>query len=186
MMHGSRITLRAREKSDVPVLHTMLYNDVATRSRSDNRPWRPVPTDSATGPMTVEGASTDAACFTAVRRDDATIVGDAIVWHIDTHNRTAHLGISLLPEARGHGYSLDVISLLCVYGFQVRGLRRLQIDTLADNVAMRRTAERLGFRHEATLRSAAFVMGEVIDEVAYGLLAEEWSGFSDPGGPAAP
>jgi ribosomal-protein-serine acetyltransferase len=39
---------------------------------------------------------------------------------------------------------------------------------------MRRVAASLGFVHEATLRQAAWVTGEFLDEVGYGLLASEW------------
>jgi RimJ/RimL family protein N-acetyltransferase len=38
-----------------------------------------------------------------------------------------------------------------------------------------RCAERAEFRLEGTLRGAAWVLGEVQDEVVYGLLAEEWT-----------
>jgi RimJ/RimL family protein N-acetyltransferase len=58
-------------------------------------------------------------------------------------------------------------------GFTIRGLHRLQIETLADNAAMIRTAEQAGFVLEGTLRRAAWVNGEFIDEVTLGLLAVE-------------
>jgi RimJ/RimL family protein N-acetyltransferase len=35
-------------------------------------------------------------------------------------------------------------------------------------------AERNGFVREGVLRSSAWVMGEFVDEVILGLLAEEW------------
>jgi RimJ/RimL family protein N-acetyltransferase len=65
---------------------------------------------------------------------------------------TRRHGISLLPEARGQGYGAEVIRLLCRYGFRNRNLRRLELETLASNTAMRRTAEACGFTHEGTQR----------------------------------
>jgi RimJ/RimL family protein N-acetyltransferase len=112
--------------------------------------------------------------FSIVERASGDLAGDALLWNIDTHNRLAHLGISLRPSFRGRKLGADVVQVLCHYGFVVRGLRRLQVETLAGNVAMRVAAERAGFRHEGTLRGAAWVLGEVQDEVVYGLLAEEW------------
>jgi len=32
-----------------------------------------------------------------------------------------------------------------------------------------------GFRHEGTLRQSAWVYGQELDEVIYGLLSEEWA-----------
>lgn len=52
--------------------------------------------------------------------------------------------------------------MLCHYGFVVRGLQRLQIETLSDNTAV--------------LRSSAWGMGEFLDEVLLGLLAQDWKG----------
>ncbi|MET9734793.1 GNAT family N-acetyltransferase [Streptomyces sp. NPDC006458] len=90
------------------------------------------------------------------------------------HNRAAHIGLGLLPSSRGKGYGTDVVAVLCHYGFVVRGLQRLQIETLADNTAMLRSAEHNGFVREGVLRSSAWVMGEFLDEVLLGLLAQDW------------
>ncbi len=103
-----------------------------------------------------------------------SLAGTATLWGIDNHNRSAHIGLGLLPEARGKGYGTDVVATLCHYGFVVRGLQRLQIETLADNHAMLRAAERNGFVREGVLRSSAWVLGEFLDEVLLGLLVQEW------------
>lgn len=68
------------------------------------------------------------------------LAGEALLWAIDLHNRTAHLGLSLRPACRGRGLGTDVVVALCEYGFAVRGLHRLQVDTLASNTAMIRAA----------------------------------------------
>ncbi|GFN05036.1 hypothetical protein Smic_35920 [Streptomyces microflavus] len=103
-----------------------------------------------------------------------TLIGTATLWGIDTHNRSAHIGIELLPSARGKGYGTDVVGTLCHYGFVVRSLQRLQIETLADNAAMLGSAERNGFVREGVLRSSAWVLGEFLDEVLLGLLVKDW------------
>jgi RimJ/RimL family protein N-acetyltransferase len=71
------------------------------------------------------------------------------------------------------------VAALCEYGFAVRGLHRLQVDTLASNTAMIRAASRAGFVPEGTLRRAAWVNGDFADEVILGLLAAEWAGGGD-------
>jgi RimJ/RimL family protein N-acetyltransferase len=71
--------------------------------------------------------------------------------------------------------------VLCHYGFDLRGLHRLQAETLVDNTAMLRSAERVGFVQEGTLRDSAWVSGEFVDQVVLGLLAIEWDqGASRP------
>jgi RimJ/RimL family protein N-acetyltransferase len=64
-----------------------------------------------------------------------------------------------------------VLRVLCRYGFGIRGLHRLQLETLADNNAMIAAARRAGFELEGTLRSSAWVDGAFADEVILGLLA---------------
>ena len=112
--------------------------------------------------------------FSVVAAEGGELLGTANIWGIDTHNRFAHLGMGLRPAARGKGYGTDVVAVLCHYGFVVRSLHRLQIETLADNAPMLRAAESNGFVREGVLRSSAWVMGEFLDEVLLGLLAEDW------------
>jgi RimJ/RimL family protein N-acetyltransferase len=84
--------------------------------------------------------------------------------------------MGLRPAFRGRGLGTDVVRALCEYGFTVRGLHRLQIETLVSNTAMLKAAERAGFTREGTLRQAAWVTGEFVDEVILGLLAADWTG----------
>jgi RimJ/RimL family protein N-acetyltransferase len=114
------------------------------------------------------------AVFSVVALDGDELAGEAVLWHIDTHNRSAHIGMSLRPAWRGRGLATDVVQVLCHYGFDVLGMHRLQVDTLADNAAMIASAKAAGFSMEGTLREGAWVSGVFIDEVILGLLADQW------------
>ena len=186
MLHGELIGLRAQQDSDIAVFETELMNDVETRMRSDNRPWRPVAPGSADSPYR---GSADAGGhgkdvkFSVVELATGDLAGEAILWAIDLHNRSAHLGLSLLPAFRGKHLGTDVVRVLCHYGFGVRGLHRLQIETLTDNHAMIGAAIRAGFVSEGTLRGTAWVDGIFMDEVILGQLAAEWQpAVASPGG----
>ncbi|WP_328439183.1 GNAT family N-acetyltransferase [Streptomyces sp. NBC_00444] len=174
MLIGSKVGLRARHEDDVPILQAELADDVANATRATNRPWRPITPGSTESPFTVDDKEQGHVPFSVVELEGDTLIGTATLWGIDTHNRSAHVGLGLLPSARGKGYGTDVVAVLCHYGFVVRSLHRLQIETLSDNVAMLRSAERNGFVREGALRSAAWVMGEFLDEVLLGLLVQEW------------
>jgi len=174
MLWGEKVGLRARSDADVAVLHAELYDDVATRSRADSRAWVPLPADSPASPYRVGEVSPDVAFFSVVERGGGELAGEALLWGIDLHNRTAHVGISLRPSFRGRGLAVDVLRVLCRYGFGTRGLHRLQLETLADNRPMTKAATRAGFTHEGTLRAAAWVDGAFADEVVFGLLVSDW------------
>jgi len=174
MLRGERVYLRARQAADVPILDTELHDDMATRARSDARAWRPVTPGSAASRYAIRDPSQDTAIFSVVAADTDELAGDALLWGIDTHNRVAHIGVSLLPAWRGRGFGTDVVKVLCHYGFDVLGLHRMQIDTLADNAAMIGAAKAVGFVLEGTLRESAWVTGRFLDDVVLGLLITRW------------
>ncbi|MCX5372542.1 GNAT family N-acetyltransferase [Streptomyces sp. NBC_00015] len=174
MLKGDKVGLRARHEDDIPILRTELYDDVVNSSRAEGGPWRPITPGSKDPRLVVDDTEQGNVRFSVVELEGGTLVGTATLWGIDNHNRTAHIGLGLLPSARGKGYGTDVVAVLCHYGFVVRSLQRLQIETLSDNAAMLRSAERNGFVREGVLRSSAWVMGEFLDEVLLGLLVQEW------------
>ena len=174
MLRGSEVGLRARHQDDIPILRTELYDDVVNGSRAEGRPWRPMTPGQEDARLAVDDTVQGLVPFSVVELEGGTLVGTATLWGIDNHSRSAHIGLGLRPSFRGKGYGGDVVAVLCHYGFVVRGLKRIQIETLADNAAMLRAAERNGFVREGVLRSSAWVLGEFMDEVLLGLLAEEW------------
>ena len=181
MLRTGKVGLRARDEADIAILHAELYEDIATYTIADSRPWRPIPAGSSLSPYAIGEPRDDVALFSVVELAPGELAGGelagaALLWAIDSHNRSAHLGLSLRPSFRGRGLGTDVVLALCEYGFAVRGLHRLQVDTLASNAAMIGGAERAGFAREGTLRGAGWVNGEFVDEVILGLLASDWAG----------
>ncbi|WP_419999418.1 GNAT family N-acetyltransferase [Streptomyces boninensis] len=174
MLRGAKIGLRARHEDDIPILRAELYDDVVNSARAEGAPWRPMTPGSKDPRLVVDDKEQGRVPFSVVELEGGTLVGTATLWDIDTHHRSAHIGLGLLPATRGKGYGSDVVAVLCHYGFVVRSLHRLQIETLADNFAMLRAAERNGFTREGQRRSSAWVMGEFLDEVILGLLVQEW------------
>lgn len=176
MLNGELTFLRARNEADAQILHADLYENVETFVRADTRPWVPVPfgPGSPYWPGEAAAAATDAAVFAVVERASGDLAGEAVLWSIDLHNRSAHVGISLRPAFQGRGLGGDAVRVVCRYGFAVRGLHRLQLETLADNRAMIAVATRLGFSQEGVIRGASWVNGGFADDVIFGLLAAEW------------
>lgn len=174
MLYGEVAGLRARHDDDVAVLHAELYDDVPTRVQADSRPWRPIAADSAASPYRASSLTDAVAQFSVVQLATGELAGEALLWGIDSHNRAAHIGISLRPAFRGKGLGRDAVRVLCRYGFDILGLNRLQIETLAVNTAMITAAASAGFREEGHLRSSGWVNGHFADEVILGLLAADW------------
>jgi len=179
MLNGRLVTLREIRRSDLPVMHRELRSDVVTASVANVDPWRPVSLarleaefDRAlTEPEMVEHVR-----FAVQERGDerGEPIGSCGLWHVDLHNGIAHVGIHLVSSVRGRGVGTDVVRVLSHYAFVVRGLHRLSLETLATNHGMRTAAGRAGFVEEGRVREAAYLLGERVDEITYGLLRSEW------------
>jgi RimJ/RimL family protein N-acetyltransferase len=173
MLRGTRVALRARAPEDVEVLHTELYEDVSIHARADGRAWRPHPSG-LSSPMAPTEPSPQVADFSIVLAETGELLGRALLWSIDLHNRSAHIGLGLRPAHRGKGYGTEVVGLLCGYAFDLLGLHRVQLETLSDNDAMIAAATKAGFQLEGRLREGSWVEGSFADDVVFGLLADEW------------
>lgn len=64
----------------------------------------------------------------------------------------ADVGYWLAPEGRGRGAMTRALRLVSGYGFAERGLARIELYTLLDNVRSQRVAERAGFVREGVVR----------------------------------
>jgi len=178
MLRGDLVVLRARREDDARILHAELYEDTHAWVRSDTRPWVPVPygPGSPHWPGEEAPSAADAAVFAVTELATGELAGEALLWGIDLHNRSAHVGLALRPASRGRGLGGDTVRVLCHYGFAIRGLHRLQLETLPDNHAMMAAAVRVGFTREGTTRGSAWVNGRWMDDVIFGLLDTEFSG----------
>jgi uncharacterized protein len=189
MLKGRVVGLREQRREDAETLFP-LYSDAEHVSLASSRPFRPQTVAARQAEFDKRQAEPDPATafFTIQRQDDETsaALGDAGLWGIDSHNRSAHVGISLLPSARGQGLGRDAVEVVCRFGFEVLGLERLALETLSVNAPMQATALACGFVEEGRLRSAAWFLGRRVDEVLYGMLVDEWRAHLENSSPARP
>src|SRR5690348_6770030 len=154
MLRGSRTQLRARLPADADLAYRLL-SDVETWLLLATAPFIPPTAEGIRRRLESEqtdgSASADSLWLMAETVTDPAepaAIGMAGLWAIDQFNRRAHVSLVLLPEWRGQGYGAEILFLLCRYAFCLRGLRRLELETLERNTAMRSLAERGGFSVE--------------------------------------
>jgi RimJ/RimL family protein N-acetyltransferase len=177
MLKGRLVGLREQRRDDVEVLFE-LATDAEHVALTDTWPFRPVSLAARLAEYDKRQSEPDrTSAFFSIQRlddDEGAAVGSVGLWGIDTHHRSAHIGVSLLPSVRGQGLGRDAIEVVCRFGFEIRALERLSLETLEINAAMRATATACGFVEEGRLRSAAWYLGRRVDDLVYGLLADEW------------
>lgn len=173
MLHGEQVTLRKVRQDELPTVYAWRY-DVDTWLLTEIEPYV-VPTfERFVADWTAPSADAEP---TFGIEADGRLVGTCSLWGLDLHNRFAHVGMAVgSAEHRGQGAGRDALAVITDYGFRLRGLHRLQLETLSVNEAMVRTALSVGYQEEGRLRDKAWVAGRFTDEVVFGLLAEEWHG----------
>lgn len=182
MLRGEKVGLRAVLMTDLPILVAEVNNDVELAMIASGQPWCPSTIDEAEKHYRdrLEKPSDSKVQFAVEELATGEFAGSTQLWGLDNHNRSAHLGFQLRPSFRGRGLGTDTIRTLCDYAFRVRGLHRLQVDTLASNAAAVGASTANGFVQEGRLRKNSWVAGEFVDEVLLGLLADEWRARQSP------
>lgn len=104
------------------------------------------------------------------------LVGVAGFNWIDIPNRNAAIGYWLAQTAEGHGLMTAAVSALLRHGFRTLKLHRIEIRAGVRNRRSRAIPQRLGFRHEGTLRQAEWLGNRFVDHAVYGLLISEYLG----------
>ncbi len=92
---------------------------------------------------------------------------------IDEQFGTAEVGYFFAPDAWGNGYATAAVERVVDYAFEELRLHRVHARVFAFNEGSARVLEKVGFEREGVLREAAYMHGEYVDELRYGLLEPE-------------
>ncbi|HET7459072.1 MAG TPA: GNAT family protein [Gemmatimonadaceae bacterium] len=87
----------------------------------------------------------------------------------------AELGYWIAEPAWSRGYATEAAAALCAHAFAALGVYRIQARHFTRNPASGRVMQKLGMRHEGTLRAAVRKDGRFEDIVLYAVLAPEWT-----------
>ncbi len=111
------------------------------------------------------------------RLSDGAVIGD-ISWHPVSYgpneaSRALNIGLSLIPDARGHGYGTEAQCLMAQLLFRLFEIERVEASTDVENIAEQRSLEKAGFTREGVQRRAQFRAGAYHDLVSYSILRED-------------
>lgn len=168
-MSGERVDLHTVEEEDL---------DAFARARSDPDLRVPLGIDAPWNRDTLETfyeetVSSDDSYWFVVAVGDET-VGAVTFPEVDASAGLGEVSCWFLPEHRDEDYEPEAVGLLLDYGFDELRLHRVRSDCLVTDDDARALFESLGFAQEGRFRDAAFVDGDHVDVLRYGLLADEW------------
>ncbi|HET7111276.1 MAG TPA: GNAT family N-acetyltransferase [Gemmatimonadales bacterium] len=111
--------------------------------------------------------------FAVTTREDAELVA-AIGLSLEPEHHRAELGYWVARAAWGQGVCTEAARAVLQYGFGVLGLERIFAHHFAGNPASGRVMQKLGMRHEGTMRGHIVKWGRREDVECYGILREEF------------
>ncbi len=107
-------------------------------------------------------------------RQDGHVAGQ-LGLRIDARHATAEVGYWVASGYLGRGLMTRSVAALIGLAFGPLGLHRVQLNASTGNLRSRAIAERLGMRHEGTLRDAELLARGHVDLEVYAVLSTEWS-----------
>lgn len=103
-------------------------------------------------------------------------IGNVYLSKINNTYKSAEIGILIGERAfHGKGYGTAAIRLMLDYAFLELGMHRITALILEDNIASRKTFEKLGFKEEGLLRHSVFKGGQFRNQIAVSLLDYEYA-----------
>ena len=108
-----------------------------------------------------------------ISKSSGELLGEVVLNEIDDDNRCGNLRIGLRSSFFGQGYGPEAMRLVIVYGFEVLGLHRIELEVFAFNDRAIRAYEKLGFRREGVRREALFQDGRYHNAITMALLDRE-------------
>ncbi len=192
MIYGTRIRLRAPERSDIPRFVTWLNDPevipglarVYPFSSAEEEDWfdnmLKLPPDRH--PLVIEirvpgnrpvGAVSSPPDIMPVD-DEWVPIGNCGFSEIDWRCRQAELGI-VIGEKRlwNQGYGHESVELLVRHGFDTLNLHRIWLRVYANNHGAIHCYEKAGFVHEGRLREAMYKNGKYVDILIMSILENE-------------
>ncbi len=170
-LRGSRIRLRPLSTRDAESLEVILRDPRATR-------FLPPQVRRETGRAFVarvlrQVARGDGDAFAILKDPGEKVVGQIRFFNTLPEERRAEVGYWLDRRHWGQGLATEALQTLVRWGFEVRGLHRVEATVMAGNLASRRVLEKAGFRWEGRRRSAALSSGRWRDEWLFGRLSDD-------------
>lgn len=173
---GTLVRLRAPEPADRERMHRWLNNPELTRHIMVRYPQAP---ESRRIQRETESELGFRSAAFSIDTLDGRHIG-ACWLGASPEDRVARLGIHLgEQDLLGKGYGTDALRVLCRFAFDMMDVHRVELEVFAENPRAIRAYEKVGFRHEGTLREADYRYGRRRDIVVMGLLRDE---LVPPGG----
>jgi len=173
MLTTERLLLRAFTLADAPELRSL----VNSREVALNTLRIPFPYPDGEAERWIathdDAAQKGDHVFAVTLRDPSAFVG-CVGLHVKADHDHAELGYWIGVPYWGHGYATEAAGAVLRFGFETLPLNRIFAMHFSRNPASGRVLQKLGMRHEGTLRQHLKKWDEYVDLECYGIVRSEF------------
>ncbi|MCH1625940.1 GNAT family N-acetyltransferase [Ferdinandcohnia quinoae] len=112
------------------------------------------------------------ATFAIIEKSSSSLIGTMSIGNNTEHKR-GELAYWIGKPYWGKGYGTEAAKAVIRYGFDEFGLQKVFAAAFTDNPGSWRIMEKIGMKHEGTLRNHVIKWGKSVDLHYYGILKEE-------------
>ena len=175
MLTTERLLLRSFTITDAPDLHRLINNrEVALNTLRIPFPY---PEGEAERWISTHGEKTDDHVFAVTLRDGADLVG-CVGLHVKPEHDHGEIGYWIGVPYWGAGYATEAARAVMRFGFETLGLHRIFAMHFSRNAASGRVLQKIGMRHEGTLRQHLKKWDQYVDLECYGMDRGEFQSLS--------
>ncbi|TFF88090.1 MAG: N-acetyltransferase [Promethearchaeota archaeon] len=173
-IEGENVDLVPRNKKHIP-LYNKWVNDPEVRKYLRKE----IPTTVAEMEKRserVEEGMKQYISFEVWHKKDKKPIGVGGFSRINWINRNANIYLNIgEKEYWGKNLATEITKLMLRYAFEELNFHKVYSGVFTPNIASWSVAEKIGFKHEGTLKHEVYVDGKYYDAKKYGLLKREWN-----------
>ena len=177
MLTTERLLLRAFTLADVAAVQR-LVNSREVALNTLRIPF-PYPDGEAERWIATHDEKKDDHVFAVTLRDAEEFIG-CVGLHVKADHDHAELGYWIGVPYWGNGYATEAAGAVLRFGFETLPLNRVFAMHFSRNPASGRVLQKLGMRHEGTLRQHLKKWNEYVDLECYGIVRCEFESHSLP------
>jgi ribosomal-protein-alanine N-acetyltransferase len=174
MLRTERLVLRGFTLADAPDIKRLINTrEVALNTLRIPHPY---PDGEAERWISTheEGREKGDHVFAVTLRASKEFIG-TVGLHLKPDHDMAEIGYWIGVPYWGHGYATEAAGAVLSFGFETLSLNRIYAMHFTRNAASGRVLQKLGMRHEGTLRQHTKKWGEYIDLECYGIIRGEFN-----------
>lgn len=169
-LNGEKITLKLIQESEIEEL-LEIENESQLRIVGDDDVPYPFSKESLTKFLQIEAPNQ---VFGIYLNEENKLVGNIAIYKVNQQNLNCEIGLVISKNHQGKGFGKEALQLLIDFIFNYLPMQKIKLDVFSFNKSAISLYEKLGFKHEGTLRNELFRFGKFQDMELFGLLRTEW------------